>query len=71
MYDWKPQSEYYWIGHAIGEPVKEIYIESKRNCVEVVVTNNNRKSSQDSRRFGNILEATSYMFEYIKETTIK
>lgn len=71
MYDWKPQSEYYWIGHTIGEPVKEIYIESKRNCVEVVVTNNNRKSSQDSRRFGNILEATSYMFEYIKETTIR
>lgn len=53
------------------EPVKEIYIERKRNYVEVVVTNNNRKSNQDSRKYGNMLEATNYMYEYIKETTIR
>lgn len=69
-YDWKPQDEYHWIGQAIGEPVKEIYIESKRNYAEVVVTNNSRKSGQDSRKFGNMIEATKYMYEYIKETTL-
>lgn len=71
MYDWKPMDEYHWKGHAVGFPIKEIYIESKKNYVEVIVTNNNRKSSQDSRKFGNIIEATNYMFEYIKETTIR
>lgn len=71
LYDWKPIDDYHWRGQTLGGPIKEIYIESKRKHVEVVVTNNNRKSSHDSRKFENIIEATNYMFEYIKETTIQ
>ena len=71
MYDWRQKEEYHWVGTAIGAPIKEIFVESKKNYVEVVVTNNNRKSSHDCRKFENIVGATNYMFEYIKETTLR
>ncbi|MCH5250923.1 MAG: serine/threonine protein kinase [Lachnospiraceae bacterium] len=71
LYNWNIIEENYWRGEAIGCPVKDIYIELKRNSVNVVVTNNGRKSAQDSEKFNNLFEATQYMMEYIKNTTLR
>lgn len=71
LYNWKMVKENYWRGEAIGYPIKDIYIESKRNSIGVVVTNNGRKSSQDSRQFDNLLDAQQYFYEYIKQTTFR
>ena len=71
LYNWRIVEEDYWIGDAIGLAVKEIYVEYKRNHIEVVVTNNGRKSSQDSRKYSDLLEARKYTMEYIKNTTLR
>ena len=43
----------------------------KRKSVNVVVKNNGRRSSSDSRNFFSLEEAMAYLFEYIRETTIQ
>lgn len=71
MYNWKIVEEFWWKGTADGYPEKEIYIEPKRTSVSVVVTNNGRRSSQDSAQFEDIRQAAQYFYEYIKKTTLK
>ena len=62
---------YHWRGRSTGLPNKEIYIELKRKSVNVVVKNNGRRSSSDSRNFFNFEEAMAYLFEYISKKTIQ
>lgn len=71
FYNWKIVEEDYWRGEAKGFPLKEIYVEYKRDSVKVIVLNNNRRSSQDMRAFSDIFQARQYMMEYIKKTSIK
>ena len=71
LYNWKYKSEFNWHGCSVGNPQKDIYIEPKKNYINVIVCNNGRKSSQDSKKFENITIAKQYMFDYIKQTTIK
>lgn len=71
LYNWKMVGEDYWKGEAIGNPIKEIYIELKRSFMDVIVTNNGRKSSQDSKRFADLFEARQYMMGYIRDTTLQ
>ena len=71
FYRWLFINDNYWKGDAIGYPTKEIYIESKKNQLNVVVKNNGRKSSGDSRKFNDILDARKYMFDYVKQTTLR
>lgn len=70
FYCWTIINDNCWHGKAIGYPEKEIYIEPKRKQVDVVVMNNGRRSSKDSRKCNDILEARKYMFDYIKQTTL-
>ena len=67
-YDWKPLEDYHWMGEAVGYPRKEIFLEPRRNHLNVIVTNNGRRSTQDSKKFDNILDAQGYMYDYIKQT---
>lgn len=39
--------------------------------MDVIVTNNGRKSSQDSKRFTDLFEARQYMMGYIRDTTLQ
>ena len=71
LYNWKIVEEDYWRGEAPGLPVKDIYVDYKRNSIKVIVAYNNRKSSQDSNEFSDIFQARNYMMEYIKNTTIQ
>ena len=52
----------------MGYPRKEIFLEPRRNHLNVIVTNNGRRSTQDSKKFDNILDAQGYMYDYIKQT---
>lgn len=71
LYNWKIVEDDYWRGEAIGYPIKDVYAELKRNYIGLIVTNNGRKSSQDSEKFSNLFEARQYMMEYIKNTTLQ
>lgn len=71
LYNWRVVEEDYWRGEAIGYAVKEVYVEYKRSYIDVIVTNNGRKSSQDSKRCLDLLEARKYIMEYIKNTTLR
>lgn len=71
FYDWNVIDNNYWRGIAYGYPVKDIYIEAKRTSIEVVVTNNNRKSGTDSKKCHTLVEAQEILYQYIKETTLK
>lgn len=71
LYNWKIVEDDYWRGEAIGYPIKDVYAELKRNYIGLIVTNNCRKSSQDSEKFSNLFEARQYMMEYIKNTTLQ
>jgi len=70
FYRWTIIDDNYWRGEAYGYPQKDIYIESKKNRLDVVVNNNRRKSSRESSSFNEIWEARTYMFDYIKQTTL-
>jgi len=71
LYNWYMSGNYHWTGTSIGLPNKDIYLEMKRKSVNVVVKNNGRRSSSDSRNFFSLEEAMAYLFEYIRETTIQ
>lgn len=71
FYDWNIIGNNLWRGLAHGYPVKDIYIEAKRKYIEVVVTNNNRKSNSDCKKCNSLIEAQEIMYQYIKETTLK
>lgn len=71
LYDWIKVSDFDWKGTSEGNLQKEICIEPKRSAISVLVYNNNRKSSSDSKKFTDMLDAKKYMFEYIKQTTLK
>lgn len=70
-YNWREFEQDYWVGRALGLPKKEIFIEKKRNNTRVVVMNNGRKSSRDSKTFVNEHKAREYLMEYVKETTLQ
>ena len=71
LYNWRIIEEDYWRGEAHGLPVKEIYVDYKKNSIKVIVTNNGRKSSQDSVAFSDIFQARQYIMDYIKNTTLQ
>ena len=71
LYNWFMIDNYHWTGTSTGLTKKDIYLEMKSKSVNVVVKNNGRCSSTDSRNFGNLEEAMAYLFEYIKATTIQ
>ena len=71
LYNWRIIEEDYWRGEAQGLPVKEIYVDYKKNSIKVIVTKNGRKSSQDSRAFSDIFQARQYIMDYIKNTTLQ
>ena len=71
LYNWRIIEEDYWRGEAQGLPVKEIYVDYKKNSIKVIVTNNGRKSSQDSVAFSDIFQARQYIMDYIKNTTLQ
>lgn len=70
FYNWQYIGDYHWKGTAKNNPYKEIYIDYTRKTIKVIVTNNGRKSTQDSRCFDDIILAQKYIMEYIKATTI-
>ena len=70
-YNWKKESENSWIGWINSNACKKIVLDNKRNKVKVTVYNNDRRSSSDSKDFNNLVEAESYLFDYIKSTTFK
>lgn len=71
FYNWKPIDEYHWCGDALKEPDKQIYLEPKRRLINVIVMNNGRRSSADSKQCSDLPEAQQYMFDYIKNTTFR
>ena len=71
LYSWIKVSEFNWIGSSVGNPQKEIYIEPNNKFIKVSVYNNNRKSSSDSKKFTEMMQAKDYVYNYIKQTTIK
>lgn len=71
LYSWIKNSDFNWIGSSVGNPQKEIYIEPNKNFINVSVYNNNRKSSKDSKTFTEMKQAKDYVYNYIKQTTIK
>lgn len=71
MYNWRPIEEHHWKGMSKGLPVKDIYLDCKRNSVNVIVTNNGRKSSRDSMKTDDFFSAEQYMFNYIRESTLR
>lgn len=70
LYNWSMVDDEFWEGTCSGQPDKEIYLRKKRNAIDVLVKNNKRKSSQDSREFKDMTEAKDYLFEYIRKTTV-
>lgn len=71
LYSWIKNSDFNWIGSSVGNPQKEICIEPNKNFINVSVYNNNRKSSKDSKTFTEMKQAKDYVYNYIKQTTIK
>lgn len=69
-YDWRKVSDEHWRGTAKGLPDKDVYIELVKNCSEVIVKNNNRKSSSDSKSFQMYEDAKSFMYSYVKNNTV-
>ena len=69
-YDWRKVSDEHWKGTAKGLPDKDVHIELVKNFSEVIVKNNNRKSSLDSKSFLLHEDAKSYMYSYIKDNTV-
>ena len=71
LYNWKNTSSLNWHGEPVtSAPIKDIYIDPKRNYVNVVVCNNGRRSTKDCRRFDDDLSAKKYLFEYVRSNTI-
>ena len=71
LYSWIKISEYNWKGSSVGNPQKEICIEPNKKLINVLIYNNNRKSSSDSKKFTEMMQAKDYVYNYIKQTTIK
>lgn len=71
LYNWSMCDTYHWIGLSNGLPKKDIFLEMKRKSIDVVVKNNGRRSSSDSKNFFTLEEAKAYLFEYIRSTTIQ
>ena len=71
LYSWIKISEYNWKGSSLVNPQKEICIEPNKKIINVSVYNNNRKSSCDSKKFTEMIQAKEYVYNYIKQTTIK
>lgn len=71
LYSWIKISEYNWKGSSVGNPQKEICIEPNKKPINVSIYNNNRKSSSDSKKFAEMMQAKDYVYNYIKQTTIK
>ncbi len=69
-YRWKPVGDLVWIGSCKDMPQKDISIVIKRKSIEVVVKNNNRKSSSDSKSFSNRSQAEEYFWKYISDSTL-
>jgi non-specific serine/threonine protein kinase len=70
-YDWNKTSKSVWEGISGEKYRKKICFEFKNNRINVLIYNNNRKSRNDSKTFTNVSDAENYMFEYIKQTTLK
>lgn len=70
-YSWNSIDENHWVGNGIGIPQKDICILLKRNSIDVIVTNNGRKSTKDSKKFADLFAAKAYLMDYIKKTTLK
>lgn len=70
-YDWNKTSGSVWEGVLGEKNRKKICFEFKNNMINVLIYNNNRKSRNDSKTFTNVSDAENYMFEYIKQTTLK
>lgn len=71
LYNWEYIEENHWRGVAKNQPYKEIYVEYTRNAIKVVVTNNGRKSTKDTKCFEDIIQARNYIMDYMKHTTVK
>lgn len=70
LYSWRLLSKDHWVGEANGLPNKDVYLDYKKDCIEVIVKNNNRRSSSDSKSFQMYEDATSYMYSYVKNNTV-
>ena len=70
FYNWFIVDVDHWCGEAVGCPKKEIYLEPKKKQINVVIKNNGRRSSTDSKSFSDVLEAREYLHYYIKKTTL-
>lgn len=71
LYDWHMIDSYHWKGTSTRLTNKDVYLETKRKAINVVVENNGRRSSQDSRQFYDLAEAKDYLFDYIRKMTIQ
>lgn len=70
-YSWNSVDENHWVGNGVGIPQKDICILLKRNSIDVIVTNNGRKSTKDSKKFADLFAAKAYLMDYIRQTTLK
>ena len=68
--DWNYIGENDWRAINRNGKTKEIYILSTRNNLKVIVENNGRKSSAESRRFKTKDEAVEYIYAFVKDTLL-
>ena len=66
LYNWKIVEDDYWRGETIGYPIKDVYEELKRNYIGLIVTNNGRKLSQDSKKILIYLKLGSIWWNILK-----
>lgn len=71
LYNWNKLDRYHWQGTSNSLPDKDIYLEEKSRSINVIVKNNGRCSSKDTKNFNNIIDAENYFFEYIRESTLQ
>lgn len=71
LHNWKPLEENCWVGESTVSTKKQIYIDAKRNYLEVVVSSNERRITKDCKRFDNIVVAKQYMYDYIRQSTLQ
>lgn len=68
--EWHQTSDIQWYGNEKNGKLKEILIESKKNKYKVIIKNNGRISSKESKEFTTFEDSKNYMNEFIKESLL-
>lgn len=71
LYNWNEISEWHWMSNLERQPQKDITLNVKAKKIEIVVKNNNRKSTIECQTFFDQIEAEKYFMNYIANSTIR